>query len=241
MTTNATALPDFGQVDAAHRETGVAQDLAVGFTQRRVGARAHEHGVGCECDAVAGEVRLFLVAQPDDVRRIPCGDDLGHARVGERSCVQHDGTTGRIKLRIDRVDLAGERLQQVAKPAVLALGGAEHPPVGQRDVEQRERREPGERVAGAREDRAEDRVEPDRLENDPVAAVIETIPTGGTYVLDDVNNPITIYEMPSTHAQDLVLPFVESAGIAFTVDIFSPNFGANPFGAQEVLDAFDAA
>lgn len=84
-------------------------------------------------------------------------------------------------------------------------------------------------------------IEPDRLENDPVAAVIETIPTGGTYVLDDVNNPITIYEMPSTHAQDLVLPFVESAGIAFTVDIFSPNFGMNPFGAQEVLDAVDAA
>lgn len=84
-------------------------------------------------------------------------------------------------------------------------------------------------------------IEPDRLEDNPVAAVIETIPTGGTYVLDDVNNPITVYEMPSTHAQDLVLPFVESAGIAFTVDIFSPNFGANPFGAQEVLDAFDAA
>jgi hypothetical protein len=39
----------------------------------------------------------------------------------------------------------------------------------------------------------------------------------------------------------MVLPFVESAGITFTVDIFNPNFGANPLGAQEVLDAFDAA
>lgn len=84
-------------------------------------------------------------------------------------------------------------------------------------------------------------IEPDRLEDNPVAAVIETIPMGGTYVLDDVMNPITIYELPSTHAQDLVLPFVESAGIAFTVDIFSPNFGVNPFGAQEVLDALDGA
>lgn len=84
-------------------------------------------------------------------------------------------------------------------------------------------------------------IEPDRLEDNPVAAVIETIPTGGTYVLDDPMNPITVYELASTHAQDLVLPFIESAGIAFTVDIFSPNFGANPFGAQEVLDALDAA
>jgi glyoxylase-like metal-dependent hydrolase (beta-lactamase superfamily II) len=84
-------------------------------------------------------------------------------------------------------------------------------------------------------------IEPDRLENDPVAAVIETIPMGGTYVLADAMNPITVYELPSTHAQDLVFPFVESAGVAFTVDIFSPNFGANPFGAQEVIDAFDAA
>jgi glyoxylase-like metal-dependent hydrolase (beta-lactamase superfamily II) len=84
-------------------------------------------------------------------------------------------------------------------------------------------------------------IEPDRLEKNPVPAVIETIPVGGTYVLDDAMNPITVYELPSTHAQDLVFPFVESAGIAFTVDIFNPNFGANPFGAQEVLDAFDAA
>jgi glyoxylase-like metal-dependent hydrolase (beta-lactamase superfamily II) len=84
-------------------------------------------------------------------------------------------------------------------------------------------------------------IEPDRLENDPVPAVIETIPAGGTYVLDDPMNPITVYELASTHAQDMVLPFVESAGITFTVDIFNPNFGANPLGAQEVLDAFDAA
>ena len=80
-------------------------------------------------------------------------------------------------------------------------------------------------------------IEPDRLEDNPVAATIETIPTGGLYVLDDPTNPITVYEMVSTHAQDMVLPYVESSGIAFTVDIFSPNFGANPFGAQEVLDA----
>jgi glyoxylase-like metal-dependent hydrolase (beta-lactamase superfamily II) len=84
-------------------------------------------------------------------------------------------------------------------------------------------------------------IEPDRLENDPVAAVIETIPAGDMYVLDDATNPITVYELTSTHAQDMVLPFVESAGIAFTVDIFSPGFPPNPVGAQEVLDAFDAA
>jgi glyoxylase-like metal-dependent hydrolase (beta-lactamase superfamily II) len=84
-------------------------------------------------------------------------------------------------------------------------------------------------------------IEPDRLALNPVAVTIDTIPTGGIYVLDDLDNPITIYPLPSTHAVDLVLPFVESAGIAFTVDIFSPNFFPNPFGAQEVLDALNAA
>jgi glyoxylase-like metal-dependent hydrolase (beta-lactamase superfamily II) len=85
-------------------------------------------------------------------------------------------------------------------------------------------------------------IEPDRLEENPVGMpVIDVVPTGGTYVLDDATNPITVYELASTHAEDMVLPFIESAGIAFTVDIFSPGFPPNPFGAQEVLDAFDAA
>lgn len=84
-------------------------------------------------------------------------------------------------------------------------------------------------------------IEPDRLESDPVAVTIETIPDGGTYVLDDAVNPVTVYPLVTTHAVDMVLPFIESAGIAFTVDIFSPGFPPNPVGAQEVLDAFDAA
>ena len=64
---------------------------------------------------------------------------------------------------------------------------------------------------------------------------------GDTYVLDDTNNPVTVYPLTTTHAVDMVLPFVESTGLAYTVDIFSPGFPANPAGAQEVLDAFDAA
>jgi glyoxylase-like metal-dependent hydrolase (beta-lactamase superfamily II) len=84
-------------------------------------------------------------------------------------------------------------------------------------------------------------IEPDRLELMPVVPMVEVIAAGSTYFLDDTNNPIMVYPLVSTHAVDMVLPFVESAGIAYTVDIFSPGFPANPVGAQEVLDAFDAA
>lgn len=83
---------------------------------------------------------------------------------------------------------------------------------------------------------------PDRLEDNPGAASsIEVVPAGGTYVIDDAINPITIFELPSVHAADLVLPYVESSGVAFTADVYSPGFGPNPPFAQETLDAFDAA
>lgn len=85
-------------------------------------------------------------------------------------------------------------------------------------------------------------IEPDRLEENPVRnPVVELVPSGGSYTLDDASNPITVYELTSTHAQDLVFAFIESAGVALTVDIFNPGFPANPYGAAEVLDAFDAA
>lgn len=83
-------------------------------------------------------------------------------------------------------------------------------------------------------------IEPDRLENEPVMnPQIAAIPSGGSLTLDDGANPITVFELASTHADDLVFPMVESAGIVFVVDVFSPGLLPNPFGAQEVLAAFD--
>ena len=84
-------------------------------------------------------------------------------------------------------------------------------------------------------------VEPDRLEMNPVMdPVIEVVPMGGSFVIDDMANPVEVYDMPSTHAEDMVLPFVSSSGVAFTVDIYSPGGAAlDPAGPTEVLDAMD--
>jgi len=84
-------------------------------------------------------------------------------------------------------------------------------------------------------------IEPDRLEDMPVVPLIDVVATDATYVLDDMDNPVLVYPLVTTHAVDMMLPYVQSAGLAYTVDIFSPGFPPNPAGAQEVLDAFDAA
>ncbi len=84
-------------------------------------------------------------------------------------------------------------------------------------------------------------IEPDRLENTPIMdPIIEVVPTGGSFVLDDPFNPVEIYELVNTHAADMVFPFMPNAGVAFTADIYSPgNPSLFPTGPQEVLDAFD--
>lgn len=82
-------------------------------------------------------------------------------------------------------------------------------------------------------------IEEDLLEQMPVMdPTIEVVPAGGSFSIPDGTNPIEVYELPSTHAADMVLPFVSSAGVAFTVDIYSPGAGVlDPAGPQEVLDA----
>ena len=60
-------------------------------------------------------------------------------------------------------------------------------------------------------------------------------------MLDDPTHPIVVYDVPSEHSDDMVLPFVESVGAAFVVDLFSPGlpFQIIASGPQDVLDALD--
>lgn len=82
-------------------------------------------------------------------------------------------------------------------------------------------------------------IEPDALEKNPVVdPPILTVPAGGMLTLDDPTQPVAVYELPNTHAADLVLPFIPGPGVAFVVDLFNPGFpGGDPAGAAAILDA----
>lgn len=87
-------------------------------------------------------------------------------------------------------------------------------------------------------------VDPDELEANPVAnPPIEYVPNGGSFTIEDGSRPVTVYDLENEHAQDMVLPFVETGGVALVADIFNPGqpvqlFG--PAGAQAILDAMEA-
>ena len=72
--------------------------------------------------------------------------------------------------------------------------------------------------------------------NDPTFVLV---PDGRSITLDDATNPITIYDLESEHAEDMLLPFVDSAGILFSVDLFSPNLELPADNPQEVIDALE--
>jgi glyoxylase-like metal-dependent hydrolase (beta-lactamase superfamily II) len=84
-------------------------------------------------------------------------------------------------------------------------------------------------------------VEPDELEANPVEnPVIEYVPNDGSFTLEDSTRPVTVYDLPNPHSDDMVLPFVD--GVVFVADLYnsaSPGqlFGAA--GAQAVLDAME--
>ena len=82
-------------------------------------------------------------------------------------------------------------------------------------------------------------IEPDELEASPVKdPPVMVVPNGGSTTLDDATHPIVLYDLQTDHADDMLLPFVESTGDAFVVDLFSPGFPPIvAAGAQEVLDA----
>lgn len=79
-------------------------------------------------------------------------------------------------------------------------------------------------------------IQPDALSVAPVAATFVPVPDGGMVSLADPQHPVEVYAITSSHAADMVVPYVADAQIAFSVDIYSPGFGVNPL-ALELHDA----
>jgi hypothetical protein len=83
---------------------------------------------------------------------------------------------------------------------------------------------------------------PDALAENPTAANIETMSAGGSYTIPDANRAVMVYPLANEHAGDMVLIYVQGAGVVFVSDIYNPNPNApaGP-GGQLVQDAIEAA
>jgi glyoxylase-like metal-dependent hydrolase (beta-lactamase superfamily II) len=85
-------------------------------------------------------------------------------------------------------------------------------------------------------------VSPDAMAENPVDAVIETVLADDVYTLADAEQPVEFYPIDQTHAEDMVIAYVPSAGIVFITDLYSPNPAAESAGAggQALADAIAA-
>ncbi len=77
---------------------------------------------------------------------------------------------------------------------------------------------------------------PDALDLNPVAASFQVVPAGGSTRIADVLRAVTVLPVATSHAADMVIIFVENAGVIFVSDIFSPG-GPAGAGALELNDA----
>ena len=77
---------------------------------------------------------------------------------------------------------------------------------------------------------------PDALDQNPVAPVIQSVTAGGSVLIADALRPVEVFLLTSTHAADMVLPFVGNDNVVFVSDIFSPG-GAAGAGAVELNTA----
>ena len=68
------------------------------------------------------------------------------------------------------------------------------------------------------------------------------MPAGGSYTIPDANRAVMVYPLANEHAGDMVLIYVQGAGVVFVSDIYNPNPNApaGP-GGQLVQDAIEAA
>jgi glyoxylase-like metal-dependent hydrolase (beta-lactamase superfamily II) len=84
---------------------------------------------------------------------------------------------------------------------------------------------------------------PDALTRNPHTVAIETMPADGSYTIPDSGLPVTLYPLPNDHARDMVMVFVENAGVLFVSDIYSPNPAATTAdpGALTLQAAIEAA
>src|SRR6185503_16094718 len=69
--------------------------------------------------------------------------------------------------------------------------------------------------------RATRTIEPDELAATPRAALINTVPIRGAITIPDATRPVRVIHTPSTHAGDMVIPYVANGGVIFVSDIYS--------------------
>lgn len=84
-------------------------------------------------------------------------------------------------------------------------------------------------------------IDPDELSALAVEPMIEYVPDGGSFVLDDPNAAITVYDAPNGHSDDMVIPMVDDAGVIFVADLFNPGLPMQLIsdGPQDLLDALE--
>lgn len=86
-------------------------------------------------------------------------------------------------------------------------------------------------------------IEPDELAANPnVVPSVEFVQSGDSLQLDDAVNPITAYPIATEHAVGMMMVFLDSQGILFESDLFTPGASAEfvPEGPQELLNAIEA-
>jgi glyoxylase-like metal-dependent hydrolase (beta-lactamase superfamily II) len=71
---------------------------------------------------------------------------------------------------------------------------------------------------------------PDAMAENPLEAAIETAPVGDVYTLADETQPVEIYNIAQTHAEDMIIAYAPDAGIVFVSDLYSPNPDAESAG-----------
>jgi glyoxylase-like metal-dependent hydrolase (beta-lactamase superfamily II) len=72
---------------------------------------------------------------------------------------------------------------------------------------------------------------PDRLDRSTTRATVRGVPAGGL-VLPDAQSDIEVYQLPTTHSNDMVLPYLVDQGILFTSDTYSPPGLPDPANAD---------
>lgn len=74
---------------------------------------------------------------------------------------------------------------------------------------------------------------PDALESNPREVSIQVVPDNGSLALEDAEHTVTLFDMNSGHADDLLLAHEASSNSVFVVDIYSPG-NQDQFGAAEL-------
>lgn len=80
-------------------------------------------------------------------------------------------------------------------------------------------------------------VEPDALQMTFKPATIETVAPGGSMTIPDTTRPVQVHAIRSVHAADMLLPYLPSQQLVFTVDIYNPGLGPPNFQSLDLYAA----